>query len=135
MRRDLSAAILLISCLLSPSLSADEKLESEVAYLLEFVADSGCDFVRNGSSHEPEAAADHLRLKYSRGKRYVGSAEQFIDRLASESSWTGKPYSVTCDGQSEPAGAWLHRALDTYRANAASAGLPVTTTLPAHRSS
>ncbi|MEP1469617.1 MAG: DUF5329 domain-containing protein [Halieaceae bacterium] len=121
MRRALSVMLVLTACLLSPLLAADEQLESEVNYLLEFVAGSGCDFVRNGSSHDPESAADHLRLKYSRGKRYVNNAEQFIDRLASESSWTGKPYSVTCEGQSEPAGPWLHRALDSYRANAASA--------------
>ena len=108
--------VLLTGSLSSPMLAADEPVASEVAYLLEFVATSGCDFVRNGSSHDPEEAADHLRLKYSRGKRYVNSAEQFIDRLATESSWTGRPYSVTCDGQSQPAGAWLHRALTTYRA-------------------
>jgi hypothetical protein len=120
MRRYLSVLVLLAACLLSPLLGADEQLESEVAYLLEFVAGSGCDFVRNGSAHDPDEAADHLRLKYSRGKRYLSSTEHFIDRLASESSWTGKPYSVTCNGLSEPAGPWLHRALDSYRANAAS---------------
>jgi hypothetical protein len=116
--RHVLATLLLLTCSLSaPMLVADEQVESEVAYLLEFVAGSGCDFVRNGSSHDPEEAADHLRLKYSRGKRYVNNAEQFIDRLASESSWTGRPYSVTCDGQSQPAGPWLHRALTTYRAS------------------
>jgi hypothetical protein len=115
MRNFFATLLLLTSSLLSPILAADEALESEVAYLLEFVATSGCDFVRNGSSHDPEEAADHLRLKYSRGKRHVNSAEQFIDRLASESSWTGRAYSVTCDGQSQPAGAWLHHALTTYR--------------------
>ena len=31
-------------------------------------------------------AADHLRLKHRRGKRYATSAETFIDRLASKSS-------------------------------------------------
>ena len=117
MRHFFAALLLLTSSLLSPMLAADEPVESEVAYLLEFVASSGCDFVRNGSSHDPEEAADHLRLKYSRGKRYVNNAEQFIDRLATESSWTGRPYSVTCDGQSQPAGPWLHHALATYRAN------------------
>jgi hypothetical protein len=109
--------MLLTGSLSPPMLAADEPVESEVAYLLEFVATSGCDFVRNDSSHDPEEAADHLRLKYSRGQRYVNSAEQFIDRLATECSWTGRPYSLTCDGQSQPAGAWLHHALATYRAN------------------
>ena len=89
--------------------------DREIQYLLEFVATSGCDFVRNGSSHDPVAAADHLRLKYRRGSRYVNSAEQFIDRLASESSWTGRAYTATCDEQVIPTSVWLHQALDNYR--------------------
>lgn len=115
MRRSFTA-LLLAFCLSSTAALADDQMDPEVAYLLSFVADSGCEFVRNGTSHDSADAADHLRLKYRRGKRYVNNAEQFIDRLASESSWTGKPYSVSCSGQSEPAGAWLHRALDDYRA-------------------
>jgi hypothetical protein len=89
--------------------------DREIQYLLEFVATSGCDFVRNGSSHDPVAAAEHLRLKYRRGSRYVNSAEQFIDRLASESSWTGRAYTATCDEQVIATSVWLHQALDNYR--------------------
>ena len=89
--------------------------DAEVNYLLDFVAGSGCVFQRNDSRHDPESAADHLRLKYDRGGKYVNSAEQFIDRLATESSWTGKDYTVTCDGQTEPSADWLHRALDAHR--------------------
>lgn len=92
--------------------------DQEIQYLLEFVASSDCAFVRNGSEHDPADAADHLRLKYKRGKRYADSADNFIDRLASESSWTGKDYTVNCNGTVEPTGAWLHRALDDYRYSA-----------------
>jgi hypothetical protein len=104
-------AILLVTPLIA---AADT--DAEVKYLLDLVAASGCEFKRNDSRHDPVSAAGHLRLKYSRGKRYVNSAEQFIDRLASESSWTGNPYSVNCDGIEEPTGVWLHRALDEFRA-------------------
>ena len=104
-------------CLLAGTALGNEQADKEVQYLLEFVANSGCTFVRNGSDHDPADAADHLRLKYSRGSKYVNSAEQFIDRLATASSWTGKPYTVTCDGKTEPSGEWLHRALDDYRNN------------------
>ena len=83
--------------------------DREIQYLFEFVADSGCSFERNGSSHDSADAADHLRLKYRRGSRYVNTAEQFIDRLASESSWTGKAYTVTCDGETRTSNRWLHR--------------------------
>ena len=89
--------------------------DQEIQYLLDFVAGSGCSFVRNGSSHDPADAADHLRLKYQRGKRYADSAENFIDRLATESSWSGDAYTVTCVGQTETSAEWLHRALADYR--------------------
>ena len=95
--------------------------ETEIQYLLAFVAGSNCDFIRNGTSHDSAEAADHLRLKYDRGRKYAGSAEQFIDRLASESSWTGKPYTVNCGGRTEPARDWLRRALADYRSTAAAA--------------
>ncbi|HDY83200.1 MAG: hypothetical protein DRQ65_00945 [Gammaproteobacteria bacterium] len=94
---------------------AGTETDQEVAYLLEFVSGSGCTFVRNGDDHDSANAADHLRLKYSRGKRYVGSAEQFIDRLATESSWSGDPYTVTCEGKTQTSAQWLHRALAGYR--------------------
>ena len=97
---------------------AEDATEREIDYLLGFVEKSGCIFVRNGTEHDSADAADHLRLKYSRGSRYVDSAEQFIDRLASESSWSGKLYTVICDGRTETAGAWLHRALADYRETA-----------------
>ena len=89
--------------------------DQEIQYLLDFVAGSGCSFVRNGSSHDPADAADHLRLKYQRGKRYADSAENFIDRLATESSWSGDSYTVDCNGSVQPTGAWLHQALERYR--------------------
>lgn len=107
------AAMLVVIPLIA---AAGTDTDAEVNYLLDFVANSGCAFQRNDSRHDPESAADHLRLKYDRGKGYVNSAEQFIDRLASKSSWTGKPYTVNCDGIREPAGVWLHRALDEFRA-------------------
>lgn len=89
--------------------------DAEVQHLLAFVESSGCIFHRNGTDHDSAGAADHLRLKYSRGGKYAKNADQFIDRLASESSWTGKDYTVTCGEVTEPSGEWLHRELDQYR--------------------
>lgn len=105
---------LALSGLTIPALAAD--VESEVQYLIQAVAESGCTFNRNGTDHDSADAADHMRLKYSRGSRYVNSAEQFIDRLASESSWSGKAYTITCEGVTEPSSEWLHRALREHRA-------------------
>jgi len=94
---------------------ADAVDETEIVYLLDFVAASGCIFVRNGDEHNAADAADHLRLKYGRGKRYVDSAEDFIDFLATESSWSGEPYTIICDGVSQASAQWLYRALSDYR--------------------
>jgi hypothetical protein len=97
-------------------LQADEASATEIGLLLYFVSTSGCDFIRNNSRHPPQEAADHLQLKYSRGKRYADTAEHFIDRLASKSSWSGKPYEVDCEDEPpQPAGPWLHRALSDLR--------------------
>ncbi len=114
-RGALYSLLLALALALPGSAIAGTETDQEVAYLLEFVSGSGCTFVRNGDDHDSANAADHLRLKYSRGKRYVGSAEQFIDRLATESSWSGDPYTVTCEGKTQTSAQWLHRALAEYR--------------------
>ena len=116
----LRACLVLVLALAWPAQAAPESVaETEIQYLLAFVADSNCDFIRNGTSHESAEAADHLRLKYSRGRKYASTAEQFIDQLASESSWTGKPYTVNCGGRTEPVRDWLGRALTDYRSTPA----------------
>ncbi|MCX2979348.1 hypothetical protein EYC98_00550 [Halieaceae bacterium IMCC14734] len=102
------------------TLAADDDTEREVAHLIEFVAASGCDFNRNGSQHDSADAAEHLQLKYRRGKRWVDTAEQFIDRLASSSSLSKKPYTITCAGKDSTAASWLHAELASYRANTVS---------------
>ena len=97
---------------LSMALPATELLvETEINTLLEVVAKSGCDFKRNDTLHSSPDAAEHLALKYSRGQRYVETTENFIDRLATKSSWTGRPYTVICDGVETASGTWLHAQL------------------------
>ena len=91
--------------------------DTEISYLIQAVGDSGCTFLRNGTEHSPQDAANHMRLKYKNGKRWVNSAEQFIERLATKSSWTGKPYYLLCEG-AEPqlSNAWMRHQLTLYRA-------------------
>jgi len=95
---------------------AEADADTEIRALIQAVAESECEFNRNGSLHSAEAAAAHLELKYARGKRYADSAEAFIERLASRSSWSGKPYQMICDGQTQPAGDWLTATLQDIRA-------------------
>ncbi len=113
------ALSLLLALQFSPHAYAKaDVMQEEVEHLLEFVAGSGCTFIRNGTEHDSADAADHLRLKFKRGAKYVKTADHFIDRLASESSWTGRDYTVSCDGVTQTAKQWLHQALQDYRATA-----------------
>ena len=92
---------------------------AEIQSLLAAVASSGCEFERNGEFYPSDQAADHLALKYRRGTRYVSTAEDFIDRLASKSSWSGSPYYVICDGAKTTSGDWLHQQLKALRGESA----------------
>ena len=110
--------LLLLLTLLAGSIAtarADTDAGTEIQALIQAVAESDCEFDRNGSMHSSAAAAEHLELKYSRGKRYANSAEAFIERLASKSSWSGKPYQMICDGETQPAGDWLTMRLEALR--------------------
>ena len=62
-----------------------------------------------------ERAAEHLELKYARGKRYADSAEAFIERLATGSSWSGEPYWMICDGDKISLAEWLAEQLEGSR--------------------
>ena len=95
---------------------AEADADTEIRALIQAVAESECEFNRNGSLYSAETAAAHLELKYSKGKRYAESAEAFIERLASKSSWSGKPYQMICDGQTQPTGDWLTATLQDIRA-------------------
>ncbi len=108
-------ALALFALTAGPASASAESTDAEVHYLIDFVAASGCTFHRNGSDYDAGKAAEHLALKYRNGAKYVHNTGQFIDRLASASSWTGKAYSVTCAGHTEPSGTWLHRELDRHR--------------------
>ena len=115
MRRNtvLVAVLLLLSTVIA---SADDQSAAEIEHLIQSIATSGCTFVRNGKRHAPTAAEKHLRMKLKRGKRYVSDAESFIDRLASKSSMSKKPYYIQCDGEEPvPSGEWLKERLSEFR--------------------
>ena len=90
--------------------------EQEIDHLLETVAGSGCIFIRNGKEHNAEAARDHLALKRRKGKRYYSNTEEFIEKLASSSSWSGKPYRIRCGDDEVLAATWFTDTLSAYRA-------------------
>lgn len=110
------AATLLPAARAAPSVAA----QVEIDHLLEFVGTSGCEFYRNGSWYDSRQARAHLRYKYEAlmaGDR-IQIAEDFIDKAASKSGASGRPYEVRCAKGSTavPAGQWLREELTRYRA-------------------
>ena len=102
-------------CIIAPITAAQDN-NSEIEYLLTAVGSSNCVFVRNGTRHSAESAESHLRMKYGKTRRYIDNAEEFITKLASESSWTGKPYTLDCPNKEEQVTKdWLFVQLNEYR--------------------
>jgi hypothetical protein len=110
---------LLILLAFAPSLVRADQTATEIDYLLSTIGQSDCVFVRNGKEYDAQDAEAHLRMKYRRGKRYAPTTEKFIERLASMSSMSKKPYFIECNGE-EPvqSGQWLTQLLNHYRAGA-----------------
>lgn len=91
-------------------------MDTEIDFLIGAVAGSSCTFIRNGKEHDAEAASEHLQMKRKRGKRYYDSTEEFIERIASKSSWSGRDYLIRCgSGATQTANAWFSSKLDEYR--------------------
>jgi hypothetical protein len=91
----------------------------EIAGLIDAIGASGCEFQRNGRWHQAEEARAHLqrKLDWAHQRGLDGSAETFIERAASRSSVSGRPYRVRCpDGQEAPAAEWFAAELQRQRA-------------------
>ena len=96
----------------TPSAQADR----EIRHLVDFVAASGCTFIRNGDAHDAKSAAEHLAMKYGKARSRLGTTEQFIEHVASRSFFTGREYQVQCPGKPAMTSAsWLNGELDHWR--------------------
>ena len=91
----------------------------------------GLQFIRNGSAHDPAAAAGHLRLKWKNAGKRVHTAEDFIRYCATGSSMSGKPYQIRfASGRVENSADYFHaqlRLLETPGSRAQSAALQAAT--------
>lgn len=95
------------------------QMQAEVDFLLSAVAGSGCDFFRNGTWYDAKAAAAHLRSKYEAllKRDLIRDSDDFIDRAASQSSLSGRPYAIRCGSDASiPTRQWFSRELAYYRA-------------------
>jgi hypothetical protein len=98
---------------LSPSTRA------EIDHLLGYLEDSGCRFERNGKWHDAPEARSHMerKLRWLEKRDLVSTTEQFIERAATESSRSGKPYRVQCESREPVASAaWFTAELERWRA-------------------
>jgi hypothetical protein len=94
--------------------------QSEITYLLGFIASSGCEFYRNGSWYDSKEAQAHLTYKYQMlaARDQINTAEDFIEKAATKSSLSGRPYQVRCGGgEALTCNQWLREALARYRAH------------------
>ena len=95
-----------------------ENLESTIQFLLKHVADSGLTFIRNSERHDAAYAAEHMSSKYEYFRDKIKTPEDFIQRCASKSLMSGKPYRVVLkNGEEVRTDEWLLRALTVYRNN------------------
>lgn len=94
--------------------------QTEINYLIGFIGNSGCEFYRNGSWHDSKAAETHLREKYAmlEASDQIRSSEDFIERVATKSSLSGRPYQIRCSGgEVLTTNQWLYRVLARFRAS------------------
>jgi hypothetical protein len=69
--------------------------QKKIEFLLNEVENlQGAKFWRNGSSYSAKAAAEHLRMKYNKAKSEIHSAKDFIEKIGSKSSTSGKVYQI-----------------------------------------
>ena len=118
-RQNMVKALWLLTMILATTGSAAKGSNEEIEFLLSAIGSSGCQFVRNSTIYPAIKAETHLRMKYRNAVRYVSSAEDFITRIASKSSWTGKAYQILCpDKEPQTSAQWLSDQLSRHRAGA-----------------
>ena len=93
-------------------------VQIEISFLLGYIEGSGCVFYRNGTWHDSKAAQAHLRDKYNylMTANQINTTEDFIEKVATKSSFSGQPYQVRCnDGATLSSSQWLREELARLR--------------------
>ena len=117
-RRLLSSLVALSMLAALPALAAQPAPAQEIERLIQRVgASKGVIFIRNGSEYPANDAANHLRRKLAAAKGRITTPEQFIEKLGSRSSMTGRAYRVRLpDGHEMDSATWLTDLLRDIRA-------------------
>ena len=82
-----------------------EKIEALIRHV-ETLADAK--FIRNGVEYDAKTAGQFLRGKWKAQEASITTAQDFIEKIASQSSTTGKPYLIKLkDGREVKSGEYL----------------------------
>ena len=104
---------LLLVLVLTPSFLQAQSLpdteKQKIEALFKQVGDlKDAKFIRNGWSYDPSTAVRFLRGKWNANSSEVKSARDFIDKVASVSGTSGKPYLIRFnDGKEIPSREFL----------------------------
>jgi hypothetical protein len=114
------AAMVLALSVCSAALRAADLLPAEEKQIEALIATiermTGATFIRNGRPYGAAAAAEFLRRKWRQRAAEVGSADDFIGKVASFSSTTGQPYLIRfSDGRETPCSIFLRTELSNLR--------------------
>ena len=91
------AAALLAAATSLPALAApDAAAQREIDHLLAYLASSGCRFVRGGVEHDAREARDHLALKLDVARPLLGSADAFVERVATVFAYVNQAHPFHC---------------------------------------
>jgi hypothetical protein len=94
---------------MAPNLSEAAKIQALIGSIEHL---PGAVFIRNGSEYDGARAAAHLRQKLDYAGKKIRTADDFIDKLASTSSMTGRPYQIRfADGHTVDSAVFFHEQL------------------------
>ncbi len=116
MSRATLCALAFLVPLAAPSHAAEPETTEAIEYLLDHVASSDLEFVRNGKVHNGEEAAKHMRRKYEHFSKRIETPEDFIELAGTRSFLSGKTYTVKTAEAEIATADWLRAALADYLA-------------------
>jgi len=91
--------------------------EAAIQYLLDAVESSSCRFVRNDITYSSREFLGHLQSKMALNEEMIGSAEEFIEKIATRSAVSEIPYVAICDGQLKITQDWFFDLLTNFRSS------------------
>jgi len=88
----------------------------KIEALIKHVEGMDAKFVRNGTAYDAKTAGKFLRRKWEANKADIQTAEDFIEKAASVSSTSGKPYLIRFpDGTETKSGDYLRAQLKKFK--------------------